>query len=655
MARDLSFLDHLSHLLDLERRAEEARFAAQKETLRPAERVAQGLALADLEASDETWGLGGRLLITFQIPKTHAPHSTGRLEPGASVQLSRRGPHGDTPPCRGVVSRRSTQAIEVAFDTPPPAFVRESRIWLELLPNDVTYQRAKAALATVRGMDSGKPRHRRDVLLGERPPRFYDPTPITPIQPLNPEQHAATARALGAQDFFLVHGPPGTGKSTVLVEIALQAVRQGQRVLMTAASNAAVDHLLDLCLKQGLRTLRVGHPARVAERLVGATLDARAADHPNHQLARELLDEAYDLLGYARRQRVQGRRRERFANAREAKKRADGLFDEARTLEKSAIAALFAEAQVVCATCTALAGRALRDQTFDLVLLDEATQAIEPLALLAFAKAERWVLAGDPQQLAPTVLSLDAGTQGLAVSLFERLLQDHGPGPKALLREQYRMHATIMTFASETTYDGALRAHPSVASHTLADYGPDLAAVIAPPLMLLDTAGKGYDEERVHVGVLAAESQQNPGEARLLAARVQELLAAGLKPEQIGIIAPYSAQVSLLRATLLAFVPTQTDLAGLEIDTVDAFQGREKEAILLSFTRANSDGTLGFLTDVRRLNVALTRARRHVFAVGDSGTLASSPYLQSLLTYTEAHKGYRSAWEWPDPDASPDP
>jgi len=630
MGREPAFFDHLLHLLALERQAQRARWEELRASLSPAEQLARGMAVADVEAVDESWGLGGRLLVT--VERADRAPIEAQVEPGAPVAVRpRRGETSEAVPA--VVARRTRAQIVLAFDRPPPPFVAEGRLWIDLTADEITFRRAADAVRAVQAWDRGAQGRRREVLLGNEPPRFDAPSPVEPRRDLNPEQRDAVERALAARDFFLVHGPPGTGKSTVLGEIAVQAAAGGARILATAASNAAVDHLLDLCLERGLRALRVGHPARVAERLHEHTLDVRVEAHPDRRLARDLLDEAFELQGYARRQRTRGRSRERFANAREAQAESRRLFAEARELERRAVRAILDAAQVICCTCTALAGPVLREERFDLALLDEATQAVEPLALLPFLRAERVILAGDHLQLPPTVLSQEAASLGLSVSLFERLLADHGDGVRRMLREQYRMNEAIMSFPSAEMYGGALRAHPSVAHRTL-----ELPGIDAPPVLFLDTAGKGWDDETPP----GSESRCNPGEAALVLGHLEALLRAGSDPAEVAVITPYAAQVALLRDE----ARNRGLPEGVEIDTVDAFQGREKDAILVSLVRSNPDGELGFLNDLRRMNVAITRARVHLFVVGDSATLAHHPFYARFIAAVEAMGGWRSAWEW---------
>jgi len=627
--REVAHFDRLAQLLELERRAERERIETERQTLPLGELEARGLVVLDVETTDESVGLGGRHLVTFMHDDKR--RLVTRLGPGDLIAVSPRKAEVDAPPV-GTVVNASRTAIVAAFDRPPPPWMGEGRLRLDVTVNDVTFDRARHALTSWKGMDQGTKRDRREVLLGNQPPRFEKLVPVTePGRPLNPEQLDAVSLALAARDFALVHGPPGTGKSTVLAELAVQWARQGKRLLCTAASNAAVDHLLELCLDQGLKAIRVGHPARVLPHLQQHTLDLLVEDHPDRVLARELFEEAFDLMGYARKQRTRGRSRERFSNAREASAEARKLMDEARTLERKAVSAILDSATVVCATLTVLDGSLLSNQAFDVALLDEATQAIEPLSLLAFSRAPVVVLAGDPQQLAPTVISLDAQKQGLGVSLFERLLGDWGDEVKRMLKEQHRMHETIMRFPSEQTYGGQLRAHPSVRERGLTQPPLD-----TPPVLFLDTAGKGFDEQSGE----KSESIRNEGEGGLVVARVRELVAAGLPAREIGVITPYRAQASWLREQL-------GDVSDLEVDTVDAFQGREKDVIVLSLVRSNAEQTLGFLTDLRRLNVAITRPRKHLFVVGDSATLSGHPHYAKWIEFVQSTGGYRSAWEWP--------
>jgi ATP-dependent RNA/DNA helicase IGHMBP2 len=641
LALDLEHFEHLQRLLRLERGAARAREAEEREALTQAEREALGLSASGLQVVEASVGLGGRFVVALE--RAGKVPLQARLSAGDVVVAHPRDAAGSAAE-RAVVVRGSRTRVELAFDKSPPDFVLHGKVVLDVVPDDVTFARAQAAVTEAASLETGRGRRLRDLLLGARPAEFDAPRPLSLAEAsLNPEQAEAARLAVAARDVFCIQGPPGTGKSTVLAAVARESVRAGvSPLLCTAASNAAVDHLLSLCLQQGLRAVRIGHPARVSEDVQHVVLDVLVEAHPDRQLARQLYDEAFALLGHAQKQRTRGRSRERFAKARSAQAEARGLLAEARALEKKAVDAVLAGAQVLCGTLTALGAQPLSRMRFPLALVDEATQAIEPLTLLAFLRADRVVLAGDQQQLPPTVLSQEAAKGGLGTSLFERLVAGPESGIHRMLREQYRMNDVLMSLISVDFYGGRLRAHPSVAGRTLQDVLAPGVALDAPPFLFLDTAGKGFEETQE----AKVESYDNPGEAALVTARVRTLLAAGLAPEAVAVITPYRGQASVLQAAL--------EDTGVEVDTVDAFQGREADAVLVSCVRSNPDGRLGFLQDLRRMNVALSRARRHLFLVGDSATLARHPFYRALVEKAQATGGYRTAWEWPEtPEGQP--
>jgi len=613
-------LERLAGLLDAEREEERARLAEARGRLSLAEREARGLALADVAAVDEA-GLAGRALVTYARPDGGALGGA-RISVGSPVRVQLRRESRDEAP-EGVVARRSRNRLAVAFDEPPPDWATEGRVVLELEPSPITWDRLATGLSRMRDERAG--RRWQPFLAGERP-RFEARAPGPDLGArLNPEQAAALDLADRALDLALVHGPPGTGKTTVLVEVVRRAAARGEPVLAAAPSNLAVDNLMERLLEAGVEGVRVGHPARVLPSLLAHTLEARVEGHESARIARGLVDEALALRRDARKRR--GRRGPgRFRESREAERRARELLAEARRLEDRAEADVLSRAPVVLATLTGLDAPPLAGRRFGLALLDEATQAVEPAAYLALLRAERAVLAGDHLQLPPTVLSAAAQAGGLGVSLFERLAALHAGAGMVTLFEQHRMNRLIMRYPSEALYGGLLRAHPAVADH----------AIDAAPLEVIDTSGRGFEED-VPEG---SDSRQNAGEAELAAAEVERILALGVAAADVAVISPYDAQVQRLRQLLAA--PLED---GLEVDTVDGFQGREKEAVVVSLVRANEAGEVGFLADVRRMNVAITRARKKLVVVGDGATVARHPFYDGFLRQAQEVGAWRSAWD----------
>ena len=613
----MDFAAHLTRLrvlLDAERDAERERFAQATARLSLSERAARGIAATDLQAVDEE-GLAGRALVTFAPAQGRDPGGA-QIGVGSPVRVVQRREVPDDAPS-GIVARRARGRIAVAFDQPPPDWVTEGRVALELLASPVTYERLSAALQRM----SEAPRWRGP--LAGAPLRFLD-SPRGPPLPhqLNAEQARALDLADRADDLMLVHGPPGTGKTTVLVEVVRRAAARGESVLASAPSNLAVDNLVERLSAAGLDPVRIGHPARVLPAVLDHTLDARVRDHEEAKLAARLVKEALQLRQAARKQRKK-RGPGRFSESRAQEREARALLAEARQREDRAEADVLARAPVVLATLTGIESNALRDRRFHLAVVDEATQAVEPAPYLALLRADRAVLAGDHLQLPPTVLSEAAQRGGFAVSLFERLALARADAV-VTLAEQHRMNERIMRYPSDALYAGKLRAHPAVAQHAIDDS----------PLEVVDTAGRGFDEETP----AGSESKVNPGEAGLAAAELQRVLALGVAQADAAVIAPYDAQVQLLRQQLAAF-------PDVEVDTVDGFQGREKEAVIVSLTRSNPDGDLGFLTDIRRMNVALTRARKKLVVVGDGATVRRHPFYDGFFRYAESIGAWRSAWD----------
>jgi superfamily I DNA and/or RNA helicase len=620
----------LARLLTIEAEAEALQAVECLRRLPPEEAERTGDSLFGLVVTEESSGLGGRCLLTLAKRNRSVPLPWNRMEPGAPVLLSA----GDAAAegWRAVVFERDPYTVCIALNEPPDLDGPQATYRLDRAGDEVARQRQLAALEQARSTHRDRLADLRAVLLGEAPPAFGPEADFEPLDPtLNASQQEAVRMALAAQDLAILHGPPGTGKTTAVVEVIRQAVRRGEKVLACAPSNLGVDNLLERLLGSGEKAVRLGHPARVLPALRQHTLDLLVDDHSDTRLARKLAKEAFALFRkvgkYTRARPEPGARATQRQEAR-------ALLADARRLEARAIERVLDGATVLCATTTGLDPEVLGDRGFDLAVIDEASQTTEPGCWVPLPRCRRLVLAGDHCQLPPTILSPEAAREGLGVSLMERLVSLYGPAVTRRLDVQYRMHEAIMAYPSARLYDGSLVAHESVRGHLLAD----LPGVAPGPLTqsavdFIDTAGAGYDEEPEPGG----ESRRNRPEADLVCRKVRALLDAGVDPAAITVIAPYAAQVRLLRERL--------PVAGLEIDSVDGFQGREKEAVVLSLVRSNPEGEVGFLADIRRMNVALTRARRKLVAVGDSATLSAHPFYQGLFEYFESIGAWHSVWE----------
>jgi len=404
-----------------------------------------------------------------------------------------------------------------------------------------------------------------------------------------------------------------------------------------------VDNLLERLIAAGENAIRLGHPARVTPELREHTLDLLVENHPDVKIANKLTRDAYALRGQAERYtRARPEPGAKQAMRQESKE----LLREARKIEEQITSGILSKARIVCATASGLDRDRLDGKYFDWCIMDEASQSVEPSTWIPIQFANRIVLAGDHFQLPPTVISSEAVKGGYGISLMERLLADIGPSISRRLNVQYRMHNDIMNFSSDVFYENSLIADDSVRSALLVD----LPAVTDSPLTncpvtFIDTAGASYDEETEPSG----DSRFNPLEAELVVKKVNELIECGLSPGMIAVISPYSAQVKLLRELLSAqgavLGAEDGALSNIEIDSVDGFQGREKEAVIVSLVRSNREGEVGFLGDTRRMNVALTRARRKLIVIGDSATITSHAFYQRMLKYFESIGAYHSVWE----------
>ncbi|XP_063294197.1 DNA-binding protein SMUBP-2 [Pelobates fuscus] len=627
-------------LLGEEREAEIQQSRAWQESVSLKELQRKGVCLLKLQVANQRTGLYGRLLVTFTPRKydSEAVLPSNSFGSGDIVGLYESSSPGE-PLATGIVAGITQKNINVAFDEAKNESLNlgsECTYRLLKLANDVTFKRIKKALTTLGQYHTGPASNLINVLFYSSEPGgstasrtldFFNPS-------LDDSQKEAVIFALGQREVAIVHGPPGTGKTTTVVEIILQAVKQGLKILCCAPSNVAVDNLVERLAVYKQKILRLGHPARLLESLQHHSLDAVLARSDNAQIVADIRKDIDQTLAKMRKLH---RKEDKYSLKNEIKT----LRKELKTREEAAMTETLKNANVILATNTgaSLDGplKFLSDNYFDLVVIDECAQALEACCWISLLFAKKCILAGDHKQLAPTILSHKAAEKGLSLSLMERLIEKYGNSIVKMLTVQYRMHQSIMQWASQEMYEGKLLAHSSVQHHLLKDLpGVSLTEETSMPLLLIDTAHCGLFE----IEVEDEQSKGNPGEVRLVDLHIQALTKAGVKPRDIAVIAPYNLQVDMLRVCLRQRYPD------LEIKSVDGFQGREKEAIVLSFVRSNTKGEVGFLAEDRRINVAITRARRHVAVICDSHTVSNNKFLKDLVAYFNQHGEVRTAFEY---------
>jgi len=446
----------------------------------------------------------------------------------------------------------------------------------------------------------------------------------------------AMQHVLACQDVGIIHGPPGTGKTTTLVEAIKQTVKVEKQVLVCTPSNAAIDLLVDKLSTQGLSVVRIGHPARVTEQTLSKTLDAQIANHPNYKelrMMRKKMEQLRNMASKFKRNFGYKEKEER----RLLRQEANLLKADADVLEFYIINDILQKTEVITCTLVGASHPTLRGKRYKTVFIDEAAQALEPACWIPIIRSERVIFAGDHFQLPPTIKSREAALAGLAETLFEKSIKTH-PSAAKMLMMQYRMHEDIMRFPSAYFYKNQLIAHESVKKHQIHDESP---------IEFIDTAGCGYFEEQDTETL----SRYNKEEAILLIRVIESLIERiGIslwlnESDTIGIITPYSAQVELLlkladQSSLLHEISSL-----ITINTVDAFQGQERDIIALSLVRSNEKAEVGFLSDIRRTNVAITRARKKLIVLADSSTLGTHPFYHEWIDSVQKIYYYKSAFE----------
>lgn len=489
---------------------------------------------------------------------------------------------------------------------------RQDALGVQLFFDETSYRLMFEALDRVIRARSGRLADLRDIFYTKAPASRYTFDAMR-FPWLNASQEKAVNEVLWAKDVAVVHGPPGTGKTTTLVEAIFETLRRESQVLVCAQSNMAVDWISEKLVDRGINVLRIGNPTRVNDKMLSFTYERRFEAHPD-----------YTQLWSIRKAIRELRQQRKHADSWHQKM--DRLKSRATELELRIRSSLFGEARVIASTLTGAANRVLEGEKYSTLFIDEAAQALEAACWIAIRKAGRVVLAGDHCQLPPTVKSIMALKGGLGKTLMERIVENK-PETVTLLKMQYRMNEQIMKFSSEWFYHGMVESAPTVSHRGILDYDT--------PMMWIDTAECDGKEEFVGENF----GRINRAEAELTLQTLQQYLEKIGKQRileesiDVGIISPYRAQVQLLRKELRKREFFRPYRHLLTVNTVDGFQGQERDIILISLVRSNDGGDIGFLRDLRRMNVAITRARMKLIILGSSETMTSHPFYKKLYEY----------------------
>ncbi|HMV43075.1 MAG TPA: IGHMBP2 family helicase [Leptospiraceae bacterium] len=662
-------LQELYRLLEIEQEYERNQYETLLSETSPAERQKNGVTWYPVQIELEEVTSSERLILSIRIhpdkAKDHKFHSGQTV----SIFTNKEGlSKEDKKKFRtyGTIRKIKDEVMYVMLsESEMPDWFEEGKLGVDLFYNETSYEEMKFALTKVMAASKNRLAELREIILGYKETSIEkEKFPI--VKELNTSQNEAYAMALNAKDFAVIQGPPGTGKTTTLVQIIKEAVEREKRVLVCAASNNAVDLLVEKLAYEGVNVLRIGNPARVLESSQDYTFDAKIYSHPDFEKLQDYKKEVLQIKKKAykfKRNFGKEQREERIALKSEAKELMGIIRDLEINIEKDIVD----KAEAICSTFVGITNSPASRIHFQTVFIDEATQALEPAVWISILRANRVIFCGDHKQLPPVVLSPDAARGKLDVSLFEKILyrlertvrqnntevqkEDKtskgnliSSFPFVLLDTQYRMHEEIMNFSNEYFYHGKLIAHESVKNRTLDSVFGYSEKI--PALRFIDTAGTDSEE------ILNEEnlSLENPKEAELLFKQIQIDLEKwnwnelNRKKISIGILSPYNEQIKTLKDRF-----EETNLSkkyDIEISTIDSFQGREKDIIYISLVRSNEVGEIGFLSDTRRMNVAMTRARMRLVVIGDSSTIGNHEFYKKFLEHVEKYNSYESAWDY---------
>ena len=631
-------LTKVLELLQIEKKADFDRFREQVLKLTLKEKREKGLTWHPVAVRKEGFTFGDRAFVVLE--KTNQLREPHRFKSGTPVELfsTADGKTNDSKEQRvnGIIQYLRRDQMKVVLNAKDiPNWVHYGNVGVDLLFDERTYVEMEKVMKKVIAAKGDRLAELKSLFYNQYPTRFGE-LPTIHHDYLNEAQKSAVQHILAANDISIVHGPPGTGKTTTIVHAIKLLCETEKNVLVTAPSNAAVDLLAERLSEKGLEVVRIGNVSRVNESLMDLTLDAQLAAHPESKHIKKVKVQAAEArrkAGKFKRNFKGQQREERRDNYREARE----LEDWAKALEEKLLNEILHGAQVICCTLVNTVHSVLDRIKFKTVVIDEAAQALEPATWIPISRASKVILAGDPFQLPPTVKSFEAKNKGLGTTLLEKCVKQFPED--SFLNVQYRMNQLIMNFSNSQFYDNQLVAHESVANW-------ELPKGDVSPVIFIDTAGAGFNEE-ANTETL---SKYNSGEYFILREHflqfVNTLAEHDLEMPTVGIITPYRSQILHMKEQFMEDETLTAYQEFVTINTIDGFQGQERDVIYISLVRSNDKNEIGFLNDYRRMNVAMTRARKQLVIIGDSATIGQDEFYGKFIEYVEKCGGYRSAWEF---------
>ncbi len=614
--------------LQLERQEDLAQYSAKLNTTSFVAQRKNGIAWFPIDIERTKFDAGERLIVVINRKPEHKENHS--FQSGKLVRVFAASSVNEMEfEAQGVINQVKDKSLTITLNVEDePDWFRSKQLGVQLLFDDHSYREMEFTIKSILKLPPRELMDLTEEFLNEK--EIETPSLTTEKHAfLNDSQIMAIQKALSSPKVSVIHGPPGTGKTTTLVELIEKICATENQLLVCAPSNTAVDLIVEKLVHKGFNPLRIGHPARVTQEALNQTMDAKFAHHTDYGLFKDLKKKSEEFFDMARKYK-----RNFGATEREQRRL---MLHEAHQLKNDSIrvgeqikeSIIFSSRVIVC-TLVGANHSQIKDLRFKTVLIDEAGQALEPACWIPIVKAKRVIFAGDHQQLPPTVKSREAFKMGLSTTLLDIVMRKKGVD--SLLNVQYRMNSKIMQFSNIWFYNNQLQAHESNAEHLLDDS----------PITFIDTAGSGF-EESLNPDTLSTENKEEAAFAVKYLQNLQYNLSMnGILPQEytVGIISPYRAQVELLRELWT------NEEDKIKISTIDGFQGQERDLIIISLVRSNPKSEIGFLSDYRRMNVALTRARKKLVVIGDSSTIGNDKFYNQFIQFTQDNNFYHSVFEF---------